>query len=713
MRFHPEQPKRLKSTLKILSPILLLLAVVCYFNFDIVKRSIVDVNLRSSYNTFLDTKLQFNEFFSNSSNTESLRKDLVVKMSPSNYVLLQKERAKKTKDYIINNVDEDFNYTYFKAKVRLGETNSKSKIKLFGLFPDHFGDSDGHSFRLKFNGKTGFGKKKVNVLKPMTRSFNLDRFTNILFGKSFNGLDITSEPIDVNFNKSDYGVYLIEDFFDKYLIEENFNRESFIFEITNNKVYFNHVPKNKQFLNQKTLITKYITEDNSSAFFKRINDEKLFGFLALSLILNNNHQALDINLHWFYNSLTNSFEPTIRETKISKMEKDINENEFYSSIESIIGKRNKTLTNWMSSLKESDFNLNIRKAIIKIKNSLENTMQDTAYLDFKNKLIGFNSSMIKNEKLFKTNLEKLKLASSKEEETDIIETFSITKDTIISDDFIVSKHQNLIIEEGSTISFTNNSNLFVYDGQINVNGTKSNPIYFNAETNSNSAIYIQTDKLVSFQNVTFNNLSALKKDLWQLPSAITLFESNATFLNCEFSNNKSGDDMVNTFRCDDVVFKNCNFLNIKSDAIDSDFSNVKISKSSFTNIGNDGIDGSGSFVTISYSTFSKIEDKAVSAGEESKFVTNFNLIEDSELGLVCKDGSLLISTKDQLKNNTIDVVLFKKKKIYSSPSLQLIDTKVKSNLIELGTNFSGLKNPTCTININKKLYGNEFGKATN
>ena len=94
MRFHPTQSNQSKLLLKLLSPILLILAIFCYLNSGIVYRSLVDVNIRSSYMTFLDAKFQFIEFFSSKSDSLSKREDLVVKMSPNNYVLFQKERAK-------------------------------------------------------------------------------------------------------------------------------------------------------------------------------------------------------------------------------------------------------------------------------------------------------------------------------------------------------------------------------------------------------------------------------------------------------------------------------------------------------------------------------------------------------------------------------------------------------------------------------------------
>jgi len=707
MRFHPVKHTSKKQLLKIWSPILLLVFVLCFLNADILKRSIVDVNMRSSYTSLLDTKFKFIEFFS----TPSQREKLVIQMSPSKYVQFQKERAKKTKDFILHEIEKPFVFNYYKAKARLGNTTSDSKIKLFGLYPDHFGDSDGHSFRIKYNGKEGFGKKKVNVLKPIARSFNLDRMINMMYRNSFSGLEISSNPVDVIFNKKDYGIYVIEDFFDKYLIEENFNRESFIFEIIDKEVYFNHAPKDEKFINQKNRIIELVSAQDSEAFIASINKDKLFGFLALTLILNNNHQALDINTHWYYNPVINKFEPTLRETKITKAENNLNEDQFRSEISSILANRNQILSDWMSTIDDEEFIKGINKALFKIRHTFEGTLKDSVYIDYKQKLIGFKSYMTKKENLFRSNFIRIKL-NDYQETNPTLELVTISKDTILDSDLIISKHQELIIEKGVTMSFINNSNLLVLGGKIKVNGTTQNPIHFKASVNSKSSIYINSDAHININNASFTNLSGLKKDVWELPSAVTLFETNATFKNCTFSGNLNSDDMVNTFRCQNVVFDNCEFYNILSDAIDSDFSNITVSNSNFTTIGNDGVDGSGSIVSINYCVFNGIEDKAISAGENSIFKSNNNTILNSELGLVCKDGSVLTSNKDQLKNNTIDLVLFKKKPIYTTPSIELINTEINSNLIEKESKITGLKNPTYAKNINKKLYGNDYGKAT-
>ena len=85
---------------------------------------------------------------------------------------------------------------------------------------DHFRNPNSHSFRIKFNGLQGYGKKTLNFLNPRSRDFITDPLLNIIFNKLYNGIQINYKPYKLYFNKSDYGVYYSEDFFDKYLIEE-------------------------------------------------------------------------------------------------------------------------------------------------------------------------------------------------------------------------------------------------------------------------------------------------------------------------------------------------------------------------------------------------------------------------------------------------------------------------------------------------------------
>ena len=86
---------------------------------------------------------------------------------------------------------------------------------------------------------------------------------------------------------------------------------------------------------------------------------------------------------------------------------------------------------------------------------------------------------------------------------------------------------------------------------------------------------------------------------------------------------------------------------------------------------------------------------------------------NSELGLVCKDGSTLNSNNDSLVNNNIDLVVFMKKKFFKQPVVHLKGTKIQSNLIEKKVIVTGMNIPkNVSKNVKDKLYGNEFGKSS-
>ena len=180
-----------------------------------------------------------------------------------------------------------------------------------------------------------------------------------------------------------------------------------------------------------------------------------------------------------------------------------------------------------------------------------------------------------------------------------------------------------------------------------------------------------------------------------------------------FENNLNGDDYVNFFRSKNIIVTNSIFKNVKNDAIDSDFSDLIVENTIFENIGNDGVDGSGSSVKIKSSKFNNILDKAISAGEKSNFYLNKNLFENNEIAIVVKDDSKLISEKDILVSNRLDFVAFRKKRFFELPTADLSLTNIKNYLIQHSTKVIGLENIEYSSDIEEKLYGNIYGRASN
>lgn len=688
--YKPQKELRLKALLIIGTLILMFFLV----SKDLIYRSLVTVNLGGLYVSFLNTKADFiNKLNDNEVDI------LEVSMSPNNYVRLQKERSIMASNYVINGNQWTSENHYFKSRVLINEKKSKSELRLFGMNPDHYRRSNGFSFRLKFNGGEGFGNKKVNLINPRSRDFNSDVLSNIIFYELSKGIKINYDLFKVIFNKSDYGYYLKEDFFDKYLIEENNRRESVIFEVLKDSIHFNHIGDDNEFMSLSQEIED-LYMNNYEEFLNLFDIEKIKTILLISIIINDKHPLLDINLHWVHNSVTGLFEPTFREGFVHSLN-DFELNDLtYQGLVNDLYKR----------FIQDDFNEFVATNLSLVKKIICNNKD---YKDFKNKMIGFKDQIETRENIILENIAIIEESLNnypikfKKQEQKII---NINKDTIISNDWKISSNEKLIIHDGVYITLKG-AYLRILGG-LEVLGRQNSKVHIVSPISESSTIYIQSKSPVNISHAIFKNLSN-EKSPYDQPAAITFYETpDINIFNSEFKSNKSGDDYLNFFRCNDVNISNTLIKNTYSDALDSDFSNIEVTNSVFENIGNDAIDGSGSEIIIKNSKFLFCKDKAISAGEKSVFeVINCSMI-NNEIGIVSKDQSIVISENNELHDNRLDLAVFKKKKIYSRPTIINRYTIFKNYLIERKSNIDGFENIIFSSNVEDKLYGNLYGRST-
>lgn len=673
---------------------IIILSILIFSFKDIIYRSIVTVNLGGFYVGLINKKAELINII-NKNSVDVFE----VSMSPNNFVRLQKERTIMSSNYILTGNQWNYKNQYFKSKVRTGNLKSKAELKLFGMNPDHYRSPKGFSFRMKFDGGVGFGNKKVNFLNPRSRDFNSDILSNILFSELAGGIKINYDLYKVIFNKSDYGYYLKEDFFDKYLIEENNRRESVIFEIIGDSIHFNHIGEDNEFLSLSNEIID-LKNNNYSDFLEKFDIAKIKMILLISLIINDFHPLSNINLHWVHNPVTGLFEPTFREGFIYELNYFDPDSLLFPDLVNDIYKKY-IIDDFIDYVK------------IKLPMVEEIIANNDDYRAIKKKMSGFESqialrekTILKNISLIKNTLNKINVAKKKVDKKII----RVINDTIISDDWKIRSNEKLVINKGVNVTLKN-----VYiriEGEIEILGEKNSMVNIKSPEKESSTIYIQSQSQVNISHTNFYNLTNLKSPYNQ-PASITFYETpEINISNCNFNKNVNGDDFLNFFRCENVNISNTNVKNTYSDALDSDFSNIMISNSNFSNIGNDAIDGSGSRITIINSEFSSSKDKAISAGEKSKFEINDCLIRDNEIGIVSKDNSIVISKNNQLIKNQLDLAVFKKKKIYVHPTYTNENTIINSYLIEKKSNISGLENVIYSSNVEDKLYGNLYGRST-
>lgn len=690
---YSKKPKRFISISLILI-FSIFLITIGYFQREILYRSIITVNIGSLYVKYLNDKAEFINFLDNNS-----IKTLSFSLSPNNYVKLQKERSKMVNNYVFSGNQWSGENLYYKSILTDGKNETEAEIRLFGLNPDHFRDVNGHSFRVKFDGELGFGNKKVNFLNPRSRDFITDPLVNMIYSKLYNGIGINYRPYRIILNKANYGILYQEDFFDKYLIEKNKRRESVLFEIINDSIKFNYTGDDNSLESTAFRLEQLFYYDIDS-FANKIDRTKIKNIIKLGLLINDEHAFSDINLHWYYNPVNNLIEPTFREGFIKKFEK--------FNLDAIAN-NNKLIKKIFDQKLENQILHELKEEIDEIENFIKS---DTSYIDLKNKMLGFSNQIQKREKIFLENIEFVKkeiLDKNYDYQQKDREILKITKDTLITGKFIVSSNQKLIIEEGVTVKL-DNAYMKIY-GEFQAIGSPSSPIKIFG-TNRLGTIFFNSQEQININHVIFKSLSN-NLSVFDQPAAISFYEcASINIFDSVFTQNLNGDDFLNFFRSKNIVIKNSLFKNIINDAIDSDFSSLTITNSEFKNIGNDGVDGSGSNVIINNSKFSEVFDKAVSAGERSTFSISNSTFIANEIAVVSKDASNVNITSSIIKNNKIDFSSFIKKQYFGPSQTTFVNTKIDNYLIEKNSKIIGKDSIFFTSNVESKLYGNLYGRAS-
>lgn len=689
------KPSRNTNNLRFLA-IFITITILFLFLLDreYLKRSVATIYLGSLFNEMIDQKANVYNYF-NDVNLDNYQ----FTLSKNNYIRLQLERSKMVSNFKTFGNQWNGENVYFKSKININEKEIKGQLKLFGMNPDHFRSQNGHSFRVKYKkGGEDFGNRQFNYINPRSRDFITDYLLNLIYFKIYDGIRINSKPVEVFLNKNRFGIMLEESFFDKYLIETNSRRESVIFEIHNEKFDYNHLDNDSDSNYSGYIEDLYYKDYNK--FLEKLDVKKIKALLILGMVVNDEHPFSSINLHWYYNPVSDLIEPTIRESFVNEITGKVN------NLQSILN-NNKIISDLYSKM-GNKFNLsNISEDLYKIK---EIIYGDKEYLNYKKKLSGFKNFIDKREEIILNNIEKLEKAlTHKKKNERIIEKIIFKRDTVLKGKIEFGENTNVKIEQGVTVTL--DGALIIFKGDLSCNGTKNHPIVFQG-INKSGTIYFEGNKDISIKYTSFKELTNFNSNQIQ-PASITFYNSkNIIIENATFEKNLQGDDYLNFFKSKNIIVNRSLFKDVLNDAIDSDFSSMNIIKSSFINIGNDAVDGSGSEIQISYCDFNYIFDKAISAGEQSTFKISNVKISSSEIGIVSKDKSDININNSSFVKNKLDFASFIKKGFFGASRASFNNSRPSTYLIENGSGIIGLDKIIYSNKVEKKLYGNMYGRAS-
>jgi len=204
-----------------------------------------------------------------------------------------------------------------KANITHNNKTIRVNIKLRGSYLDHV-RGDKWSFRVKVKNKDAlFGMSKFSLSSPETRG-HIHEWIFQKFLKSEGLISLRYKFVNVFLNGKKLGIYALEEFFDKRLIENNELREGLLLKpdlIDSNGDVF--VYQNKKVLKNETL-SKSVNRVNTTLKMLRdglididnvIDIDKFARYFALSSIFGAQHGHLPSNFVTYFNPVTDLLEP--------------------------------------------------------------------------------------------------------------------------------------------------------------------------------------------------------------------------------------------------------------------------------------------------------------------------------------------------------------------------------------------------------------------
>lgn len=287
----------------------------------------------------------------------------------------------------------------------------------------------------------------------------------------------------------------------------------------------------------------------------------------------------------------------------------------------------------------------------------------------------------------------------------------------LSEDLIFPKGKRIEIAAGAQIDLTNHSRMISYSPIFSF-GKKEKPVQvLSSDTTGQGWLIIRAPERSILSYTHFDYISGPKEYGWQLPGAVTFYESPVNIKDCRFANNQWGDDFLNIIRSD-FSMDGTEFRRINADAFDCDFCTGTVTNSSFIEIGNDAIDISGTKIEIRHVVMRQIGDKGLSAGENSDMDAKWIEVSDAEIGVTSKDRSRIILSDAKLHNVKIGITLFEKKTEFgpayiSAEKVEITQSEIP-HLIEQNSILilDGSTMPVNKQNVKEILYGAEYGKAS-
>jgi hypothetical protein len=235
--------------------------------------------------------------------------------------------------------------------------------------------------------------------------------------------------------------------------------------------------------------------------------------------------------------------------------------------------------------------------------------------------------------------------------------------------------ENLIIPPGYTViagpgvklNLLKVAKILSYSPVVFV-GSEENPIrVVSPDSTGQGLLVLHAGEESILEHVQFVGLSNPAQNGWELPGAVTFYESPVRITHTHFARNRS-EDALNIVRSEFVIDRSL-FSELSYDDFDDDFCSGQVVNTSFVDCVNDAIDVSGSVIHLDNVFVNGAGDKGLSAGENSRVTGEDIEIKSASIGVASKDLSHVILDRISIVNGGIGLTAFQKKSEFGSASI--------------------------------------------
>jgi hypothetical protein len=230
-------------------------------------------------------------------------------------------------------------------------------------------------------------------------------------------------------------------------------------------------------------------------------------------------------------------------------------------------------------------------------------------------------------------------------------------------------------------------------GDIDVKISKNEKkIYLERNSINSRALFfdsILNNWLIEFSDTFQKNENYISRSENGLSGCVNIYDSNIDNLKIKTDNTEC-EDAVNFVKVNGSI-ENLEIRNALFDGLDADFSNLEIKKINVNVAGNDCSDFSYGNYNVYFANLNSCGDKAISIGENSKFISNKVKLKNSIIGIATKDSSSAYFKNVDMLNMKTCVTAYKKKQEFNGGNLTVDnlscetfkDIQVKDNYSEI------------------------------